>query len=194
MSKNSGKSIKNSFEKYKAKLKTKEYQKKMLFNMIFFLSAFVIIFTIDWVTKDSIFNFNELGDKYKVDHGWIGTRSLAHYNTTLFSFINAGSSDGLHHAMTIIMALVFLLLAPHSSNWIIASGIGIIFAGVLGNGIDRMVNGYVRDIIYTPWMDKGTYNFADIFTIGGSVILFIGIMWMLYVDDKKKKVNNKKEV
>ena len=186
--------IAKSFNSYIDLVKTKEYRKKMFINIAVFGALFIFVFTVDWTTKDSFFDFDRQGSEYQIDKSWIGIRSYAHYNTTMLSFIKADVPDGLHHAMTVILALIFLAIAPHASNYIFAAGIGCIFGGIIGNGLDRMINGYVRDIIFTPWMDKGTYNIADILTIVGSGLLFIGIVYKLIKEELQKKKANKEEI
>lgn len=46
----------------------------------------------------------------------------------------------------------------------------ILLAGNIGNELDRLLyqNG-VKDIIFIPYRDKGTFNFADIFIISGPI-------------------------
>ena len=185
--------IAKSFNSYTNLVKTKEYRKRMFINIGVFGALFIFVFTVDWTTKNSFFDFDHQGSEHQIDKGWIGIRSYAHYNTTMLSFIKANVPDALHHAMTVILALIFLMIAPHASNYIVAAGIGCIFGGIIGNGFDRMINGYVRDIIYTPWMDNGTYNIADILTIVGSGLLFIGIVYKLIKEELQKKKVNKGE-
>lgn len=54
----------------------------------------------------------------------------------------------------------------------------LILAGALGNMIDRLFIGYVRDFIYfsitRPKFDFAIFNFADSFVVVGAILLILG--------------------
>ena len=64
--------------------------------------------------------------------------------------------------------------------------IAFIFSGSLGNTVDRLAFSYVRDIIFTPWLDKGTFNFADMDVIIGSFGFLITILTLYLIPYFKK--------
>ncbi len=52
-------------------------------------------------------------------------------------------------------------------------GLSFILAGSIGNGIDRILNGYVIDFIKIKFIDFPVFNIADISINIGVLILFI---------------------
>ncbi len=54
----------------------------------------------------------------------------------------------------------------------------LIFGGAVGNMIDRLFIGYVRDFIYfsieRPKFDFAIFNFADSFVVVGAILLILG--------------------
>ena len=58
-----------------------------------------------------------------------------------------------------------------------------IFAGAIGNFIDRVVNSYVTDFIYFSLINFPVFNVADIYVTCGVILLFIILIFC--VDDDK---------
>ena len=59
----------------------------------------------------------------------------------------------------------------------------LLFAGALGNAIDRIFRGYVIDFIETAFIDFPVFNVADIAITCGAVIMAIYIIFF----DKDEK-------
>lgn len=66
--------------------------------------------------------------------------------------------------------------------WIFAA----ISGGAIGNLIDRMLYGYVVDMIALDFIDFAIFNVADIFVTCGAVVLAIYVLFF-DKDEKKKK-------
>jgi len=54
----------------------------------------------------------------------------------------------------------------------------LIFAGALGNFIDRVIRNYVVDFIYFKPINFPIFNFADICVTVGTFLLFISLMFV----------------
>ena len=70
-------------------------------------------------------------------------------------------------------------------RWLIV----IIFAGGIGNTIDRMRFGYVVDMIKTEFMQFPVFNVADCFITCGCILLLVHLFFFnkeFWKDDKKK--------
>lgn len=70
-------------------------------------------------------------------------------------------------------------------RWCIAA----IFAGGLGNMIDRLRLGYVVDMIATEFMDFPVFNVADCFITCGAIALLVSLIFFnkdFWKDGKKK--------
>ncbi len=69
----------------------------------------------------------------------------------------------------------------------------MIFAGGLGNLIDRLRQGYVVDYIKTLFVDFPIYNFADILVVCGAVAVCCYLIYDTIKDEKKKKAEKAAE-
>lgn len=70
-------------------------------------------------------------------------------------------------------------------RWLIIT----IFAGGIGNTIDRFRFGYVVDMIQTEFMDFAVFNVADCFITCGCILLVIHLIFFnkeFWKDEKKK--------
>ena len=72
---------------------------------------------------------------------------------------------------TIILSYLIFISENKNSN---KYGLSLILAGSIGNGIDRILNGYVIDFIKIKFIDFPVFNIADIVINLGVVILIIG--------------------
>ncbi len=82
-------------------------------------------------------------------------------------------------AIAVIICTLLLVFAVHESKGgtlFEMVSIALVFAGGLGNMIDRIVNGYVVDMLDLRLFDFPTFNIADIGVTCGIVLLFISIM------------------
>ena len=72
--------------------------------------------------------------------------------------------------------IVYLILKTKNKLEII--GLSLILGGALGNGYDRLVNGYVVDFIdiYFKKYHWPAFNFADLFITLGAILFFIQIL------------------
>ena len=103
-----------------------------------------------------------------------------------FTYVrNAGAAFSSFEGMQWLFALIFLVFTlgifyeyfrkrmPFSNfeRWMIAA----IYAGGLGNMIDRLRLGYVVDMIETQFMEFPVFNVADCFITCGCIALFVSL-------------------
>ena len=65
----------------------------------------------------------------------------------------------------------------------------IVFAGAMGNFIDRVFRGYVVDFIYFSLIDFPVFNIADIGITVGAILLVVYFIWF-DKEDKNADVKN----
>ncbi|RMA79128.1 signal peptidase II [Metamycoplasma subdolum] len=180
-----------SKEKIFSKAWWKQYRwQTILINLGIFFAFFVTCLLIDLLTKHYLFRWNDEktdGDLVVTYRGFIfGVRSLLHRGSTLE--LNLGIPA--LHAITIIIVLgailTSILIRDKMYRWIIP-GLALIAAGSLGNMIDRAAFGGVRDIVFIPWADRGTFNFADVDIIFGVIYIVISIIVMVIVASVRDK-------
>ena len=75
------------------------------------------------------------------------------------------------------------------NNWVRVSLV-LIFAGAIGNFIDRVRDAYVTDFIYFKFIDFPVFNFADVFVVTGTILL--GILTLFFIKDEppEEVINN----
>lgn len=103
-----------------------------------------------------------------------------------FTYVrNTGAAFSSFEGMQWLFALIFLVYTlgifyeyfrkrmPFSNfeRWMIAA----IYAGGLGNMIDRLRLGYVVDMIETQFMEFPVFNVADCFITCGCIALFVSL-------------------
>lgn len=144
-------------------------------NLIIAAVAIFIFLLIDLLTKQFLFDENMI--RVVKHENWLfGIRSVK--NTGLTFFGNMPISIALvsfFNILILISCLISLIFFRHS---LLIVAISLIFVGSLGNTIDRLAFGYVRDIFYLPWFDKGTFNLADVDVIFGSIMF---VLTMLFI-------------
>lgn len=91
--------------------------------------------------------------------------------------------------MSIVVFLVIGLILyriPNEKKYLALNLIlTFILAGAIGNTIDRLVLGYVRDFIYFSLIDFPIFNVADIYITCSTILLIIVIIFFYKEDDLK---------
>ena len=113
-------------------------------NNISWISKDLIIFSLDYVK-----NF---GAAYNILSG----------NRIFLSFVS----------VVITLVLLFIILKKRNINNLDLLSYSFILGGTIGNGYDRITNGYVIDFIKLSFIDFPIFNVADI-SINIGLILFI---------------------
>ena len=97
------------------------------------------------------------------------------HNTGAAWGVFGGSTFGLG-AFAVVFCLVLLVVVALRAKKATAFemiGYALVFAGGLGNAIDRFVNGYVIDFLQTTFIDFPVFNVADIGVTCGFVIIIV---------------------
>jgi signal peptidase II len=63
----------------------------------------------------------------------------------------------------------------------------LIIAGGIGNIIDRVKFGYVRDFVYLEIIDFAVFNVADSCLTIGCILIIIYVLWDFFSTTKKEK-------
>lgn len=75
----------------------------------------------------------------------------------------------------IFVAVYYIMKKPRSR--LLCSAGTLVFAGALGNAIDRIFYGYVVDFIKTDFIEFPVFNIADIAITVGAVLLMIYVIF-----------------
>ena len=146
--------------------------KIFLNNKIYYLFIISIFCTLDQLSKIYInLNYNKL------------------LNEDLFIFTinfvrNYGAAFNIFEGSRFFLSFISIISTIILSYFIFISetklinkyGLSFILAGTIGNGIDRILNGYVIDFIKIKFIDFPVFNIADIVINIGALILIISYL------------------
>lgn len=136
----------------------------------------IIIFIIDQISKVIISSYIGLNSSVRIIKNFF---YLTYTNNTGASFGILKNSRILLIVLSII-ALVILLryISTFEETKYNILGLGFLMGGIIGNLLDRVLFGYVRDFLnfYIIGYDFPVFNIADIFIVLGVFILIISIL------------------
>ncbi|MDY5059997.1 signal peptidase II [Staphylococcus simulans] len=158
-------------------------RKSYFIGATLFVTLAVLI--LDQFTKAYIVKTMSVGDSYSVIPGFLNITS--HRNTGAAWGILSGKM-GFFFLVTIIVLglLTYFYIKEARGHFWMQMAISLLFAGALGNFIDRMKNGEVVDFIdtYIFGYDFPIFNVADSSLTVGVILILI----LLLFDSKKNKV------
>ena len=73
-------------------------------------------------------------------------------------------------------------------------GLVIVAAGAIGNGIDRLLNGFVVDFLHLRFINFPVFNIADIYVSVGAILLALLALFFIKEDDLCDMKVNKKDL
>ena len=120
------------------------------------ISKYIITINYDYFLNKNIFIFSI---KYLRNYG--AAFNIFEGNRILLSSISILSS----------LIFIYFIFVKERLNPLDRFGLSFILAGSLGNGIDRMIKGYVIDFINLKLFDFPIFNIADIAINIGCIIL-----------------------
>ncbi len=90
--------------------------------------------------------------------------------------------------IALICIFVYLILRVTKDDELLRMSLVTIFAGGLGNLIDRYAFQYVRDFIRFTFINFPIFNLADVFVTVGTILLLIYLIMAIVKDSKKASV------
>ena len=163
--------------------------KKRWWIMLIELGVIAVILLADLLTKKYIveYLFTQSGRSHVLIKGFI---NLVYTENTGAGFgMFSGNTVALTVITTIVIAavLVFLVLAQKENMWLRVSLLFVVGGGI-GNLVDRIALGYVRDFIqFAFWQNFAIFNIADSFVTVGVFMLVIVLIVMLLGERKKSQ-------
>ena len=162
----------------------------------FVLLAFTIV--LDLCLKEYLYDFwvKNGSTSYTVIKGFLDITYTQNTGAAFGSFSNGTLALTIVTTIVIVIILGFLLIAKRRDMWLRLSLV-FIAGGGIGNLVDRIGLGYVRDFFEFTFTTKwGIFNIADCFVSVGAVML-VGYLVYLIVKDavaiKKQKDAKDKE-
>lgn len=161
--------------------------KKYYISLIIKISLIALMILIDILSKVYFENYFTSGnDSITLIDGMLG---LTYIKNTGAAFGILGGNTILLLVFTILFLLVFVFVDFHyksSNGWYIA-GFSLMVGGAIGNMIDRLFLGYVRDFIELRFIDFPIFNFADIFLTVGVICYMVYLLFYEFRNNDKPK-------
>ena len=145
-----------------------------------FCAVAVVWVVLDQAAKVYFENAYALGEASVTDFGLFRFRLV--HNTGMAWGLFGDSTFALGVLSCIVCAailaafLVWPRLAGHRLTGLETLGLSLVFAGGLGNALDRFLQGYVVDFIEFTFIDFPVFNIADIGVTCGFVIIVLGFI------------------
>lgn len=145
-------------------------------NLIVFACVAVLWLLIDIVTK-AYFNVFEVGQVVAGPFlGLVQFRLVHNTGAAWGMFGDSTFALGVLSVVVCTVLAVYLFLVARRASLLEVVGGALIWAGGIGNAIDRFNLGYVVDFIDPVFIDFPTFNVADIGVTCGFVLFFAGIL------------------
>ena len=189
--------FRESFEEIKAYFKDFRFDKPhMKAALPFFIEIllFAFIITFDLTMKDYLYDFvvNRNGGYYTVVEGFFALNYSE--NTGMGFGLGQDSTTGITVMTCIVIVVVIGYLAVfRKDKAYIRIPLVMVAAGGIGNLVDRIALGYVRDFFEFTFMDFAIFNIADSFVTVGAIALIIGLIVMMAVTAKDEKARQAAE-
>ena len=145
------------------------------------LAVFLVV-SILWIALDRLTKMmvagNEVGEVFVENVAGLFEFKLIH-NTGAAWGILSESTLGLGIFSVVVCALIFVLFLVFfrkEGNMGQVLGLALVFAGGVGNAIDRLAYSYVVDFINATFIDFPVFNVADIGVTCGIAIFLIATL------------------
>ena len=169
---------------------SKTYLKSGISNMwrkyTMFLTIITFVLIVDLVLK-SVFDLKT----YDFIKGFISIDGFAHNTGAAFSLFSNATIFLL--VLSIVCLIAYLLFEyltmDNKRGYTYYIATALMVAGTVGNMVDRVAFGYVRDFIKLEFIDFPIFNIADCALTVGVILLAI---WLIFLQPKevKKDANN----
>ncbi len=181
----------NRFTKF-----VRDNKKTIIKNYLIFFCVLFGVLLIDMLTKATLFEWGDAehtqglwNAKHEGEKNFVifGIRSVENKTTTIMKT----APKWLIQTLSFIV-LIFLLSIPlFTLKKPVIILVAIIAAGDLGNAIDRIKFGMVKDIIFVPFWERwtkqeGTFNVADCYIVLGVIALILYYVINFFVEANKK--------
>ncbi|MCL2756008.1 MAG: signal peptidase II [Firmicutes bacterium] len=153
------------------------------------LSVFTAVLVIDLVTKHVFYYMFDT----TIIPGVISIQFARNFGIAFGWFQEAGWVLAVISAVLIALAVTWFVLAKlgkiktHKQSMVFDIGMAFFIGGAVGNLVDRIFFGYVRDFIRFDFVNFPIFNFADIFINVGLILLIIYIFKTMSTRDIIKK-------
>lgn len=157
------------------------------------MAIIVAILVVDLVTK-YVFDAKLAGEESVTVIPYLFNFRIVHNYGAAWGML-AGKQVFLIVLTFIFLGIfIFYYIKEKNKSWLLNVTFGFLFAGCLGNLYDRLIFGYVRDMIeFDFWKSFPIFNFADVALSVGVVLLVVYLIIYFVKETKAKKVDKRDE-
>lgn len=144
-------------------------------NWIRIISTIVIVLVVDLTTKHFLFRV----DYFNLIPNVISIATNGGNSGAAWGIFSGKKLFLILMSVAMIVALFAFNHFVKKKNWTYCLSFGFIVGGAVGNLIDRIAFGYVRDFIFLDfWKTFPIFNMADSFLCVGAVMLCVYVLFM----------------
>jgi len=157
--------------------------------MFYLLFAAFIVVADQYLKYWTVQNVT-VGAKYELIPGFL---HLTYVKNTGAAFSMLEGSRWILVGVTAVCVIAILIFLFKSKIFPLGKiGAAAVLGGAIGNGIDRVMHGYVVDMLEAEFVRYAICNLADCFIVGGAILFFI--CYIVYSVRRDKKRKNKSNV
>jgi len=90
-------------------------------------------------------------------------------------------------AVALVAILILLIRIRRHRHWTLSVGLVLIASGAIGNLIDRVIYGYVIDMLYFKLINFAIFNVADMCVCIGAGFYFLYVLFVYEKIDRRLK-------
>lgn len=177
----------------------KNFKNKKYLSPLIAVGVFIFALLLDQLTKELIIKnlIPKVGDFVSVIPKCISFVYTKNYgaawgilqNNTIFLIVMTFIGIGIMLAFYIVR----LKKVGNRASITFAVSTGLIIGGAIGNLIDRLFLGYVRDFINFDFLYFPVFNFADVCLTIGIIIMLVYILFLYSKEEENLSKNTKNE-
>ncbi len=160
--------------------------KKNIKYIIIELLLVGVVLAIDLLTKHFIYHRVDEHGKIILINGALSFIAVQNTGASFGIFKDSITLLSIISAVSAIGILAFLIISIKHRNLFLRSSLILIIGGAVGNLIDRVWLGYVRDFVYFELIDFAVFNLADSALTIGTILLIIYIVFFYSKEEKSK--------
>lgn len=141
----------------------------------FYIIPFVLILAADQITKLLVAARLEVGQSVPAINGLFEITYVQNQGAA-FGILQGRKLTLILVTVVIFVFLIIYALRRNTSSWWLMWSLTLITSGGIGNLIDRVALGYVRDFIDVSFIEFPVFNIADCGVTIGAVMMVLYIM------------------
>ena len=152
-----------------------------------YILIILVTFLIDQISKIIIMKNFQLGESISIIKNFFKL-TYTHNDGAAFGLFGGKTIFIVLVSLCILFYLIYELFKHKHINTLASISISLIIGGLIGNLLDRIYYGYVRDFLDFKIFnyDFAVFNFGDVAIVVGAILFLVGII-MEELHDKRSE-------